>query len=146
VRIGIVGSRPKFKGQLAQLEGFVRHYVSGLPEGTVVISGGAPGVDSWAEEAAIERGLDVEVYEPQWRRPDGTTDRGAGFKRNQVIVDKSDAVIAFWDGKSRGTADTIGRCEKQFVPHAVLKVVDGEAHVESTEEPHNLYLPPMAGH
>ena len=34
--------------------------------------------------------------------------RGAGFVRNRAIVEAANVVVAFWDGRSRGTAHTIG--------------------------------------
>ena len=62
---------------------------------TIIVSGGARGVDSWAEEAARHFGLGVEVYKADWDR----YGRGAGHRRNTTIVEVSDAVVAFWDGK-----------------------------------------------
>ena len=41
--------------------------------------------------------------------------RSAPLKRNLLIIDYSDLVIAFWDGKSRGTKYVIDHCEKQGV-------------------------------
>jgi hypothetical protein len=41
-----------------------------------------------------------------------THGKAAGFMRNQLIVDNCDKVTAFWDGKSKGTLDTITRAVK----------------------------------
>ena len=38
--------------------------------------------------------------------------RAAPLKRNQSIADYADEGIAFWDGKSKGTADSIRRFER----------------------------------
>jgi hypothetical protein len=38
----------------------------------------------------------------------------AFFARNQRIVDFSDVLIAFWDGKSRGTKDVFNRARKRW--------------------------------
>jgi predicted Rossmann fold nucleotide-binding protein DprA/Smf involved in DNA uptake len=78
-------------------------YVASLPAGTVVVSGGARGVDTQAEYAAKECGMGVEIYPAEW----GKYGRSAGMMRNQTIVDAADRVVAFWDGKSSGTASTI---------------------------------------
>lgn len=77
-----------------------------LKPGDVVVSGGARGVDTWAEEYAKSKGLEVRVFKPDW-----SGGRGAGFKRNTLIVQEADEVIAFWDGLSKGTKNTIEKAE-----------------------------------
>lgn len=104
-RIAIVGSR-EYK-QLDQ----VREYVRSLPLDVIVISGGARGVDRAAETEARKRGLAVEVISADWDR----LGKIAGFQRNQEIVDRADKVVAFWDGHSRGTADTMARAKRKGI-------------------------------
>ena len=70
---------------------------------TVVVSGGAKGVDSIAENYAIERTIPTVIFKPDWKQ----FGRSAGIIRNKDIVNEADRVIAFWDGKSKGTADSI---------------------------------------
>lgn len=101
MKVGIVGSR-----DFARLD-LVTAYVNTLPPDTIVVSGGARGVDSVAEQAAHARGLVCVIYKPDWK--DG---KGAGFARNGRIVAQSDRVVAFWDGKSRGTLDTVWKAYK----------------------------------
>ena len=38
--------------------------------------------------------------------------RGAPLKRNPQIIEYADVVIAFWDGKSKGTKYVIDNCKK----------------------------------
>jgi hypothetical protein len=102
MRIAIVGSREYPKLDL------VRSYVRSLEPGTVVISGGAKGVDSEAEKQARDFGLEVVVYPADWNRYGKT----AGFVRNRTIVEDADRVVAFWDGDSRGTINTISLAVK----------------------------------
>lgn len=97
MKIAIVGSR----GYADEQE--VRAFVRSLNEGDTVVSGGARGVDSWAEDEARKRGLEVKVFPADWDR----LGRRAGFVRNADIVAYSEAVVAFWDGSSKGTASTI---------------------------------------
>lgn len=97
-RVAIVGSRAYPAPE--RVEAYVRR----LPAGTVVVSGGAPGVDRTAEAAARARGLEVRVHLPDWKR----LGKAAGYARNQTIVDDANRVVAFWDGVSRGTMHTIG--------------------------------------
>lgn len=96
-KVGIVGSRDY--PDLDQ----VRAYVRGLPQDTILVSGGARGVDKVAELEAKAQGLNVEIHYPQWRE----SGRGAGFARNRAIVHSADRIVAFWDGVSRGTMHTI---------------------------------------
>lgn len=70
---------------------------------TAIVSGGAKGADSLAERYAQENGLEMVIYYPDWEKHG----RAAGPIRNRLIVDEADAVVAFWDGKSRGTKSTI---------------------------------------
>src|SRR5688500_12151427 len=78
--IAIVGSR-KFPDEAA-----VRAYVRTLPSTYKVISGGAPGVDQWAEDEAKKCGIWLRRYPAQWTRPDGSYNRGAGYARNAEMV------------------------------------------------------------
>ena len=104
LNIGIVGSRIFPTDDLV----LVDRLVDVLPPGTTVVSGGAAGVDRRAVSRAQVRGLQTEVILPQWDK----FGRIAGPIRNKEIVSKSDIVIAFWDGRSRGTLHTIKRAEQ----------------------------------
>lgn len=74
-----------------------------LPDDTVVLHGGARGVDERADAAARRRGLAVEVTRPDWKRHG----KKAGPMRNREMVKGCDHLIAFWNGISRGTASAI---------------------------------------
>lgn len=74
-----------------------------------VISGGAAGYDTMAAIWAKEKGLKLTEYKPDYKK----NGRAATFIRNRRIVDDSDAVIAFWNGISRGTKYTIDYAEKK---------------------------------
>jgi hypothetical protein len=110
-QIAIVGSRDY------NWLSHVREYVRELPHGTIVVSGGAKGVDRTAEFAAKKRGLGVLLFLPQWER----YGKAAGFRRNEEIVRNADVVVAFWDGKSRGTKNTIETARKLGVPLVIFK-------------------------
>ena len=84
---------------------------------TVIVSGGAAGTDSLGARWADDHGVEKEIYLPDW---DGLGKR-AGFVRNQQIIDAADAVLAFWDGKSKGTAHSIGLAQKQNKPLKIIK-------------------------
>lgn len=78
------------------------------PEISSVLSGGARGADFFGEGWARKSRL------PVWRRPANWKKHGraAGPVRNAEMVAKADALIAVWDGKSRGTADVISKAER----------------------------------
>jgi hypothetical protein len=76
---------------------------------TEIVSGGAKGADTLAEQYAAENNIPVKVFKPDWAK----YGRGAGPVRNKQIVEYADKVIAFWDGESRGTKSSIDLAEKQ---------------------------------
>jgi ribonuclease HI len=86
----------------------VRGFVGTLLEDDVLMSGGAPGVDTAAEEAAEKRGLETRILRPDWENEG----RAAPFMRNTEMAREGDHIVAFWDGKSKGTLDTIKKAEK----------------------------------
>lgn len=69
----------------------------------VVISGTARGADRLGERYAQERGYDVRQFPADWEH-DGSK---AGPIRNAKMADNADALIVFWDGKSRGSKNMI---------------------------------------
>jgi predicted Rossmann fold nucleotide-binding protein DprA/Smf involved in DNA uptake len=97
VRVAIVGSREHTN------EKQVRAYVRTLEPGTVVVSGGAKGVDSWAVGEAEKLGLETVVFHPDRK----AHKHRAALMRNHLIVRHADRVVAFWDGKSTGTMYTV---------------------------------------
>lgn len=117
VTIAIVGSRD-FPSR-----SFVERFVDQLQgKGVQVVSGGAPGVDTWAVKRADKLGVDSDVIPAEWdkidhpqavvkKRKDGTKYNAvAGFWRNQDIVDAAE------DGKSKGTKDTIDKALEAGLP------------------------------
>lgn len=120
MRVAIVGSR-----EYSPLEDVIK-YVQSLPPKTLVISGDARGADKTAQQAAELRGLNVIKYPARWRRPDGSFDKGAGFRRNHDIVKNADLVVAFWDGKSKGTAHSIRLAGEYGVPVLVFRMEGGD--------------------
>lgn len=111
-RVAVIGSRRRHD------RGAVEHLIATLPAGSVVVSGGCRGPDSWAAEAARRRGLPVTVH-----RPDLTGVRCRGeaagryYQRNQAIVDDADQVVAFVAPDRRGgTEDAIRRAEAAGKP------------------------------
>jgi len=83
-----------------------------LSPGDIIISGGAKGVDSLAEVYAKDNDHTIIVHKAQW----GLHGKAAGPIRNKQIVEDCDEVIAFWDGSSRGTRNTLGLAKETRKP------------------------------
>ena len=73
-----------------------------------VISGGANGIDSLAEQYADMHRLSKYILRPRY----DLYGRAAPLKRNQQMVDMADAVLIIWDGFSKGTQYTLRYTKK----------------------------------
>ena len=83
---------------------------------TRIISGGARGADLLAEQYAQRKGLPSLVFKPDYDK----FGRSAPLVRNQQIVDAAEQIIAFWDGKSRGTAHSLEYARKKGKPVHII--------------------------
>ena len=81
----------------------VDQFLTDVRDEITIFCGKARGADSLGERYAAERGYAVRYFPPDWRR----YGRAAGPARNQEMADGADALAAFWDGESRGTAHMI---------------------------------------
>lgn len=72
-----------------------------------IISGNAKGADLLGEKYADENNLTVHHFLPNWFK----YGRSAGIRRNKQMAENSDMLIAFWDGKSKGTKNMINQAE-----------------------------------
>lgn len=88
---------------------------------TAVISGGARGIDQSAARLAKQYGIPIEEYLPDYDQ----YGIRAPLKRNDVIIEKADMIVAFWDGKSRGTGYVINQCREKDKPIIIYTVKDG---------------------
>lgn len=102
MKIAVVGSR-SFNDY-----GFLTEILSEHGPKTAIISGGARGADSLARRYAEEHNIPFQEFLPDWDQ----FGKSAGPRRNQQIVDAADIVIAFWDGRSRGTGNTLDLAAK----------------------------------
>lgn len=76
---------------------------------TEIVSGGAKGVDTLGEQYAESMNLPLKVFMADWE----THGRAAGPIRNRKMSENADALIAIWDGKSRGTKNMIETATKK---------------------------------
>ncbi|HEY9169418.1 MAG TPA: DUF2493 domain-containing protein [Lutibacter sp.] len=68
-----------------------------------IVSGAYKGADALGERYAAERNHQIKQFPADWRR----YGKSAGLKRNTEMAAYADALIAFWDGKSKGTKNMI---------------------------------------
>ena len=106
MKIAIIGSR-KIKNP------DIEKFVSTDDE---IVSGGAVGVDSAAAKFARRHGLKLTELLPQYEK----YGRGAPIIRNREIVDYAEKVVAFWDGRSRGTLSVVEYAQKTGKPCEIV--------------------------
>lgn len=98
MRVIIAGSRSGFR--YSDIERFLAQ----VPfEITTVVCGGAKGVDSLGRVWARQNNIPVEMYLADWEKHG----KSAGYKRNQEMAKNADALVAIWDGESKGTSHMI---------------------------------------
>lgn len=116
MKLAIVGSRSftdytYFKECMKQFENSEISYI---------ISGGAVGADTLAEKYAAENNIPVKIFYPDYN----LHGKKAPILRNTTIVENSDVVVAFWNGVSGGTRDSINKARK-LKKAVVIFRVDG---------------------
>lgn len=105
MKLAVVGSRTFTDYRLLKRKlNWLREYV----QIESIISGGAKGADSLAESYSIRYGISFIKILPDWKK----YSKSAGPARNTEIIKRCDFVLAFWDGKSKGTLDSINKAKK----------------------------------
>ena len=83
-----------------------------------IISGGASGIDSLAEQYADTHRLSKIILRPRY----DLYGRAAPLKRNEKMVDMADAILVVWDGVSTGTQYTIRYAKEANKPLTVIEI------------------------
>jgi hypothetical protein len=73
-----------------------------------IVSGTAKGADQLGEKYATERGYAIKKFPADWDKHG----RSAGYIRNEEMAKYADALIAFWNGNSKGTEHMINLAKK----------------------------------
>ena len=82
-----------------------------------IVSGGARGADKLGEDYAKLNNFKYTVFEANW----DMYDKKAGYLRNEEMASYSDALIAFWDGKSKGTKHMISLAREYDMPVRIIR-------------------------
>ncbi|MBB1137957.1 SLOG family protein [Myroides sp. WP-1] len=106
MKLAIIGSRSfeDYEFAVTQLHELIQKEKWVL---THIVSGGAKGADQVGERFALEHKLELLLFKPDWK----CFGKRAGFMRNSDIIAHADAVVAFWDGQSKGTKDSIDKAK-----------------------------------
>ena len=102
----------------AIMQGLVYLNAYSLTKPIEIVSGMARGVDSLAIEFASAIGYSIKTFPADWDK----YGKSAGPTRNKQMAEYSDALIAIWDGKSRGTKNMIVQMEKIGKPVYVHRI------------------------
>ena len=95
-----------------------------IPQNTcLIISGGAKGIDTLAEQYADLHKISKLILRPNYQR----YGKAAPLKRNESMVDLADIVLVIWDGKSRGGQHTMQYALKKEKKLIVVKQNDPAA-------------------
>ena len=99
MKLGIVGSRDFDDEEFI----FETIKLYGIKNIDLIVSGGCKGPDLIAEKFAKENNIGTLIFKPDWKK----YGRAAGPIRNKSIIENSDELLVFWDGKSKGTLSSI---------------------------------------
>ena len=112
MRIAAIGSRTFTNRSLA--EHWLYQYLK--TQNDVVVSGGAKGADKICASVAASRGYQVVEHIPDWDK----YGKRAGFLRNEDIIKDSDFVLCFWDGISKGSANSLSIAKRLKKPTLIV--------------------------
>ena len=99
MNLAIVGSR--------SLNINLEKFITQKPK--MIITGDADGIDKLARNFAIRNNINLKVFKPDYSK----FGKSAPIIRNISIVNSCDELIAFWDGKSRGTMHAVRIANKK---------------------------------
>ncbi len=81
-----------------------------------IICGEARGADTLGKKYAELHSYKVMSFPADWSKG-----KGAGYIRNEQMAENADALVAFWDGKSKGTEHMIKTMKSMNKPVRVVK-------------------------
>jgi hypothetical protein len=115
--LAVVGSRNLNNYELLSRE--IDKFLSEIKSFEIkqIVSGGAKGGDQLGEKYAKDHNLSILVLKPNWSK----YGKNAGFKGNREIISQCDQIIAFWDGVSPGTKNTIDQARQA---NKLIKVIN----------------------
>lgn len=97
----------------------------------VILNGNAKGADNCGRMYGLSKGYTVRTFEAQWNNLEaqgavvkegkyGPYNAKAGHDRNALMRHAAHAVVAFWDGQSRGTGEMVSQSKKIGLPVRII--------------------------
>lgn len=118
MNIGVVGNRIGWNYN--SIKSFLKNKIN---KNDTIISGGAIGVDSFAQQFAKEMGIKILIIYPDPNVPSPNK----YYNRNQKIVNHSEKLIAFQiASKKSGTQSTINRARKRGLDIEIISKFEEE--------------------
>lgn len=109
MKLAIIGSRT-----ICNIN--IDDYIAEMP--TEIISGGAKGIDTLAADYARKNKIPLTEFLPDYEK----YGKAAPIIRNRLIIQNTDKVLAFWNGKSKGTLSSINIARKTGKPIQIIKI------------------------
>ena len=84
---------------------------------TAILCGEAKGADSLGKRYAKEHRIPIQSFPAQWDQ----YGEAAGMMRNKQMLAFADALVAFWDGESRGTENMLDIAANKGIPVRIIR-------------------------
>lgn len=118
MRLIIAGSRTATDYELVLTALAISGFMKKVQE---VVSGGAKGADKNGEKWAKRCGIPCKVFPADWEK----YGKKAGYLRNYHMAQYANALLAIWDGQSKGTKNMIDEAKRKGLSVYVYRL-DGE--------------------
>ena len=93
-----------------RLERYIDNVGDGEP--VEIVCGGARGADAFGKQHTELYEITLKMFPADWER----YGKSAGYRRNAEMAQYADRLLAFWDGKSKGTAHMIDLARREGLP------------------------------
>jgi len=114
-RVIIAGGRDFADFEL--LERTMDNLLANSVDDVQVICGMARGADSLGGVYAAKKKYSVQYFPADWDK----YGKAAGYKRNEQMAQNADALVAFWDGESRGTENMLDIAANKGIPVRIIR-------------------------
>lgn len=116
-RVIIAGGRDFDDYQL--LKHTMNKLLSNIHDDIHIVCGMARGADTLGEQYGKEYNFSIDYFPAEW----DTYGKRAGYIRNEQMAKNADALVAFWDGESRGTKHMIDIARKYNLSIRIKKYI-----------------------
>lgn len=101
-----------------------------------VVCGMASGADTLGKKYAEDNKFWVAEYPAEWKK----YGKSAGYRRNEQMAANADALIAFWDGTSKGTGHMIDIAKSKGLPTRVCRYTNAKVEKPAPEPIEEKYV------